>query len=149
MLMLMIGCEALPEHYYPFDTDGDGRADVAYLDTDGDGTPDLDADGQPIMLAGSDKTYQLADTVGGVTNTILGIVASLFGVGWLNQVRITRQLSPVVSNLIFTWQRIRESLRRDGKVGVLQDIDLMASQYQSATTKKTVQTVKYDLKASE
>jgi hypothetical protein len=101
------------------------------------------------MLAGSDKTYQLADTVGGVTNTILGIVASLFGVGWLNQVRITRQLSPVVSNLIFTWQRIRESLRRDGKVGVLQDIDLMASQYQSATTKKTVQTVKYDLKASE
>jgi len=143
LMSITAGCTH-PPRTIPFDLDGDGAPDILAVDADGDYIPDLDANGQPILVEGTEH-YGMTYKVDTAIPSLLTILGGLTGIGWLggagilwNRVKVGR----VVSNLIAGIQAARQKIAEDGPEGLLEQIDETLDVVETKETKKVVSNVK-------
>lgn len=141
---LLTGCWSTPPNTITIDVDGDGQVDALAQDADGDGIPDLDSEGVPIILPGSEH-YRLTGTVDNAAPSLLTALGAILGVPLVGAIGAfwgRAKPARMISNLISSVQYARQKLQDEGGDGLLDAFDEMLEKAQSPELQEMVAKIK-------
>lgn len=144
----LVGCPSPPRDVVVLEVNGN---DVAFADKNYDGAPDLDSEGNPIMLSNLTKSYKTANTVDTYGSTGLRTAGELLGIPILATIGALwsrQRWGKKVVNLIGSFQSARDELKKDDKLaGALNIVDNALKANQLPQTVKLVREIKTALEA--
>ena len=138
------GCLKPPAGTVFVDLDGDLRADALARDADGDGQPDLDEEGRPQIVAGSEG-YAIAEKIDSSVPEILMLAGGAIGVPVLVGVGAAWKGSRwgrIFMNTVMSIQAARRTLKESGPSGALEILDAHLREVQTPETEAAVTAAK-------
>lgn len=143
LMAAITGCMHPPEGTVFIDFDGDDKVDALAVDANKDGVPDLDADGNPKIVAGSEG-YKIAEGADSVVPQVLMWLGGVIGVPVLVGVGAAwkgSRFGRVLMNTVMSVQAARRRLKDEGNSAALAIVDEALST-QAADTVKEIRKIK-------
>ena len=142
--LMLAGCLTPPEHTVFIDLDGDGRIDALAVDADSDAKPDLDANGMPCIVAGS-QGYKIAEGVDAAAPELLALLGAAVGLPVLIGVGAAwkgARFGRIFMNTVMSIQAARQRLKTGGNSTALDILDETLRSGQTAATMAAIEAVK-------
>jgi len=142
--LALAGCLTPPEHTVFIDLDGDGRIDALAVDADSDAKPDLDANGMPCIVAGS-QGYKIAEGVDAAAPELLALLGGAVGLPILIGIGAAwkgARFGRIFMNTVMSIQAARQRLKTSGNVAALELLDETLQRGQTAATIAAIEAAK-------
>jgi len=142
--LALAGCLTPPEHTVFIDLDGDGRIDALAVDADSDAKPDLDANGMPCIVAGS-QGYKIAEGVDSAAPELLALLGGAVGLPILIGIGAAwkgARFGRIFMNTVMSIQAARQRLKTSGNVAALELLDETLQRGQTAATIAAIEAAK-------
>jgi len=142
--LALAGCLTPPEHTVFIDLDGDGRIDALAVDADSDAKPDLDANGMPCIVAGS-QGYKVAEGVDAAAPELLALLGAAVGLPVLIGVGAAwkgARFGRIFMNTVMSIQAARQRLKTSGNESALELLDETLQRGQTAATIAAIEAAK-------
>jgi len=142
--LALAGCLTPPEHTVFIDLDGDGRIDALAVDADSDAKPDLDANGMPCIVAGS-QGYKIAEGVDSAAPELLALLGGAVGLPILIGIGAAwkgARFGRIFMNTVMSIQAARQRLKTSGNDVALELLDETLQRGQTAATIAAIEAAK-------
>jgi hypothetical protein len=142
--LALAGCLTPPEHTVFIDLDGDGRIDALAVDADSDAKPDLDANGMPCIVAGS-QGYKIAEGVDSAAPELLALLGGAVGLPILIGIGAAwkgARFGRIFMNTVMSIQAARQRLKTSGNDAALELLDETLQRGQTAATIAAIEAAK-------
>ena len=142
--LALAGCLTPPEHTVFIDLDGDGRINALAVDADSDAKPDLDANGMPCIVAGS-QGYKVAEGVDAAAPELLALLGAAVGLPVLIGVGAAwkgARFGRIFMNTVMSIQAARQRLKTSGNESALELLDETLQRGQTAATIAAIEAAK-------
>ena len=142
--LALVGCLTPPEHTVFIDLDGDGRIDALAVDADSDAKPDLDANGMPCIVAGS-QGYKIAEGVDSAAPELLALLGGAVGLPILIGIGAAwkgARFGRIFMNTVMSIQAARQRLKTSGNDVALELLDETLQRGQTAATIAAIEAAK-------
>jgi hypothetical protein len=142
--LMLAGCLTPPEHTVFIDLDGDGRIDALAVDADSDAKPDLDANGMPCIVAGS-QGYKIAEGVDSAAPELLALLGGAVGLPILIGIGAAwkgARFGRIFMNTVMSIQAARQRLKTSGNDAALELLDETLQRGQTAATITAIEAAK-------
>jgi hypothetical protein len=142
--LMLAGCLTPPAHTVFIDLDGDGRIDALAVDADSDAKPDLDANGMPCIVAGS-QGYKIAEGVDAAAPELLALLGAAVGLPVLIGVGAAwkgARFGRIFMNTVMSIQAARQRLKSGGQTVALELLDETLRSGQTAATVAAIEAAK-------